>query len=243
MLHLAGMLPDDQERLGVQRANLQMQRELLWFKEVEKIVRPYQRSEKNNEGMTPKEVFVATHKNLVKGGESAVRETASSCMLVSTIIASVTFAAVLTVPGASNEIKHTPFLRKEQWTLFFILSNAVALFTSATSIVSSLSVLTSSYKEKEFEKSLHLRLMFGLTTLFLSITAMLLAFIAAMFLIFDYKKLAWLPYLIVSLPSGPLFLFLGLHFGLWADLIRSYFWSSFLFRPSKHRIFESLSEI
>ncbi|KAG6627890.1 hypothetical protein CIPAW_15G161200 [Carya illinoinensis] len=32
MLHLAGMLPDDQERLGVQRANLQMQRELLWFK-------------------------------------------------------------------------------------------------------------------------------------------------------------------------------------------------------------------
>lgn len=204
---------------------------------MKKIVRPYQRSEKNKEGMTPKDVFNATHKDLVKEAERTVRETARSCMLVSTLIATVTFAAALTVPGASNK-NTTPLLSKEQWTSFFILSNAVALFTSASSIISSLSVLTSSYAQKEFVKSLHVRLMFGLTTLFLSITAMLLTFIAVMFLIFDYKKLAWLPYLIVILGSGPLFLFLGLHLGLFTDLIRAYYWSSYLFRPSKHRIFE-----
>ncbi|KAF5469378.1 hypothetical protein F2P56_013458 [Juglans regia] len=240
MLHLAGMLPNhDQERLGAPRANLQMQRELLWFKEVGKIVRPYQKFGKNKAGKTPREVFIATHKELLKEGERAIKGTASSCMLVATLIAAVVFNAALTVPGASNnEIPlSTPLFHKQQWSVIFILSNAVALFTSTSSVVLSLSVLTSSYAEMEFEKSLHVRLMFGLTSLFVSITAMLLVFIAAIFLIFDYQ-LAWLPYLVVSLSCGPVALFLWLHFDLWADLIRSCYWSKFLFQPSEHRIFE-----
>ncbi|XP_042962677.1 uncharacterized protein LOC122296947 [Carya illinoinensis] len=197
MRRLAGMLPNhDQERLGAPRANLQMQRELLWFKVVGKIARPYQKFAKNKAGKTPREVFIATHKELLKGGERAIKGTASSCMLVATLIAAVVFNAALTVPGASN--------------------NEIPL-------------------KMEFEKSLHVRLMFGLTSV--SITAMLLVFIAAMFLIFDFK-LEWLPYLVVSLACGPVALFLGLHFDLWADLICSYYWSKFLFQPSEHRIFE-----
>lgn len=74
------------------------------------------------EEKTPEDVFIATHKDLVKEGESAVRETARSCMLVSTIIAAVTFAAVLTVPGASDRTTQAPSLSKK--SLFFILSNA-----------------------------------------------------------------------------------------------------------------------
>ncbi|XP_030943519.1 ankyrin repeat-containing protein ITN1-like isoform X4 [Quercus lobata] len=236
MLHLAGMLPLA-ERLGAPRANLQMQRELLWFKEVEEIVRPFHMYMKNSEEMTPIDVFNKDHKDLLKLGEEAMKETANSCMLVATLISTVVFAAALTLPGASNKISNTPFFHKEQWFMIFILSNAVALFTSAASIVLLLSILTSSYAQSEFVYSLHARLMFGLTTLFISITTMVSAFIAAIFLIFDYK-LEWVPYVIASLARAPVILFLVLHSNLWADLIRSYYWSKFLFRPSKQRIFE-----
>ncbi|XP_030942869.1 ankyrin repeat-containing protein ITN1-like [Quercus lobata] len=222
MLHLAGMLPAT-ERLGALRANLQMQREILWFKEVEKISRPSHLNMRNGKGMTPREVFNAEHKELLKVGEKAMKETANSCMLVATLISTVVFAAALCVPGASNQL-NTPFLTKEEWFMIFVLSNALSLFTSTASIV--LSILTSSYAESEFVKSLHARLMFGLTTLFISITTMVLAFIAAIFLIFDYN-LTGVPYAIVLL-----------HFNLWADLIRSYYWSKFLFQPSKYKIFE-----
>ncbi|XP_050261975.1 ankyrin repeat-containing protein ITN1-like isoform X2 [Quercus robur] len=235
MLHLAGMLPLA-ERLGAPRANLQMQRELLWFKEVEKIVRPFHMYMKNSEGMTPIEVFNKDHKELLKVGEEAMKETANSCMLVATLISTVVFAAALTVPGASNKILNTPFFGKEEWFMIFILSNAISLFASAASIVLLLSILTSRYAQNDFMYSLHARLMFGLTTLFISITTMVMAFIAAIFLIFDYK-MEWVPYVIASLACAPVVLFLVLHSNLWADLIHSYYWSKFLFRPSKYRIF------
>ncbi|KAM3742102.1 hypothetical protein ACB098_07G045500 [Castanea mollissima] len=235
MLHLAGMLPQV-ERLGAPRANLRMQRELLWFKEVKKIVRPFHKNMQNYKGMTPEEVFDKEHKDLLKVGEEAMRETANSCMLVATLISTVVFAAALIVPGASNNISNTPFFNKDQLFKIFILSNAVALFTSAASIVFSLSILTSSYAQSEFVNSLHARLMSGLITLFISITTMVLAFIAAIFLIFDYEG-EWVQYVIAVLACCPVILFLKLHYNLLADLIRSICWSWFLFRRSKHQIF------
>jgi hypothetical protein len=191
---------------------------------------------KNSEGKTPREIFIETHERLLKGGKEDMKETSNSCMLVATLISTVVFAAALTVPGASNNITNTSFFSKEHWFMIFILSNAVSLFTSAASIVLLLSLLTSSYAESEFVTSLHARLMFGLTTLFFAITTMVLAFIAAIFLIFDYKAV-WVPYLLASLASAPVILFLVLHFNLWADLIRSYYWSKFLFQRSKYKIF------
>ena len=62
---------------------------------------------KNSEGMTPIEVFNKDHKELLKVGEEAMKETANSCMLVATLISTVVFAAALTVPGASNNILNT----------------------------------------------------------------------------------------------------------------------------------------
>jgi hypothetical protein len=203
---------------------------------VKKIVRPSDRNKKNSKGETPREIFNKTHKDLLKVGKQAMKETSNSCMLVATLISTVVFAAALTVPGSSNKITHTPLFNKDQWFAIFILSNAISLFTSAASIILLLSLLTSSYEENEFVTSLHARLMFGLTTLFFAITTMVLAFISAIFLIFDYE-LIWVPYLLASLASAPVILFLGLHFNLWADLIRSYYWSMFLFQPSKYKIF------
>ncbi|KAG4949281.1 hypothetical protein JHK86_042520 [Glycine max] len=62
-----------------------MQRELLWFKEVEKIIQPLFKEIKDSEGRTPQMLFTEEHKGLAKG-EKWLKNTASSCMLVATLL-------------------------------------------------------------------------------------------------------------------------------------------------------------
>ncbi|CAI9773347.1 unnamed protein product [Fraxinus pennsylvanica] len=81
ILHLAGKLTPPSRLNIVSGAALQMQRELLWFKEVEKIV-PYSvLNVKNRDDQTPRELFSKEHKKLRKDGEEWMKETATSCMV------------------------------------------------------------------------------------------------------------------------------------------------------------------
>ena len=67
---------------------------------------------KNHKGMTPREVFNAEDKELLKVGGGAMEDTTNSFMLVATLISTVVFAAALTVPGATNKIANTLFSAK-----------------------------------------------------------------------------------------------------------------------------------
>ncbi|KAF2310009.1 hypothetical protein GH714_006166 [Hevea brasiliensis] len=101
MLHLAGKMPQEESRVNVvPGAALQLQRELQWFEVVKKVVRPGQIAAKNVEGKTPRDVFLKEHKELREAAEKWMINTANSCMLVATLIATVVFAAAFTVPGA-----------------------------------------------------------------------------------------------------------------------------------------------
>ena len=157
-----------------------------------------------------------------------MKSTATSCMLVATLIATVVFAAVITVPGGENNNTGVPIFLREKWFLIFVISDAMALFSSSASIIMFLSILTSRYAENDFLISLPTRLMFGISTLFISIATMVLAYTGAIFLIHDHNYV-WVPILIVFLAWQ--------HFHLWADTIRSTYWSRFLFRPFKHRLY------
>ncbi|KAL7212964.1 hypothetical protein ACSBR2_015626 [Camellia fascicularis] len=55
-----------------------------------------------------------------------------------------------------------------------------------------LSILTSRYAENDFVESLPFKLMIGLTTLFISITTMMVAFGATFFIVFD-RYMVWVP--------------------------------------------------
>ncbi|XP_059436350.1 uncharacterized protein LOC132169313 [Corylus avellana] len=76
MLHLAGKLAPLNQLNIVSGAALQMQRELLWFKEIEKIVPQSYVNRKNSKGNTPKEIFRKEHKDLQKDGEKWMKDTA-----------------------------------------------------------------------------------------------------------------------------------------------------------------------
>ncbi|XP_027329359.1 ankyrin repeat-containing protein ITN1-like [Abrus precatorius] len=132
ILHLAAHQQD--EASSSLRPNIQMQRELVWFKEVEKRVPHELRTMRNNNGKTPNDIFYDNHKKLSKEVKDAAKGIADSGMLVTTLIATVAFAAALTVPGDKTNA----------WFIVFILTNAVALFSSSASIISFLSIFTTS---------------------------------------------------------------------------------------------------
>ncbi|XP_050140264.1 ankyrin repeat-containing protein At5g02620-like isoform X2 [Malus sylvestris] len=235
ILHLAAELaPQDQLNL-VSGAALQMQRELVWFEEVEKIVQTHFIDMKNRQGKTPRELFTSEHEDLLRKGESWMKDTANSCMLVSTLIATVVFSAAFSIPGGIDDNKGTPNLIKEAAFLIFAIFDGVALFSSSTAILMFLYILTSRYAENDFLKSLPLKLMVGLASLFVSITSMMVTFSTTFYLSCHYG-LRWVPDLIFIFAFVPVALFAFLQFPLLFDMFFSTYCSSLLFQPRRDMI-------
>jgi hypothetical protein len=191
---------------------------------------------KNDKRLTPTELFKNEHAKLQDEGEKWTKQTANNCILVATLVATVVFAAAFTVPGGNDQTTGKPILLKSNWFTIFFISDAIALVFSSTSILIFLSILTSRYKEEDIFKSIPLRLLFGLAALFVSIAGMVIAFSATCFLVY-YSKAAWAPIVIIVLATIPLTLFVLAHFQLWVDTIHSTYWSRFIFRSHKRKIF------
>lgn len=121
---------------------------------------------RDSNGRTPRMLFMEEHAKLVKEGEKWMKNTASSSMLVATLITTVMFAAIFTVPGGSDNEKGTPIFLEATSFVIFAVSDALALFSSVTSILMFLSILTSRYAEEDFSRLLPQRLIVGLATLF-----------------------------------------------------------------------------
>ncbi|KAL1200401.1 Ankyrin repeat-containing protein ITN1 [Cardamine amara subsp. amara] len=235
LLHLVAHLAPPNRLQVVSGAALQMQREILWFKAVEKIVPRSYIKAINIDGEVAHDLFTKEHNKLRKEGERWMKETATSCMLVATLIATVVFASAFTVPGGSEEATGFPKFRKKFWFDMFILSNSVALFSSIISVVIFLSILTSRYAEDDFRTKLPSKLMFGLLALFVSIISMVLAFTATMILI-RYEEPKYSLLLIVCLASLTALSFVTLHIHLWFDTLRSCLFK-FLFQRRKSGMF------
>ncbi|CAL5365327.1 unnamed protein product [Camellia sinensis] len=221
-LHLAALLGPRQQlsiRVSAAGAALQMQRELQWFKEVEKLVQPRDKEVRNTNGMTPAEVFTDTHQELVKEGERWMKDTATSCTIVAALIVTVVFAAAITVPGGNNNDGH-PYFSKHKAFLIFGIFDALALFSSITSVLMFLSILTARYAEEDFLYALPKRLIIGLVMLFVSILSMMIAFGATLYLMFGDNKV-WILAPVVGFSCIPVTLFAVLQFPLLVVMIKS----------------------
>ncbi|XP_028792354.1 uncharacterized protein LOC114748164 [Neltuma alba] len=102
MLHVAARLVPSNRQLH-RGAALQMQSEMQWFKEVERLVPPGLRVSQNRRGQQPEDIFKETHKDLRDAGEKWMKDTASSCSIVGALIVTVMFAAAFTVPGGYDQ--------------------------------------------------------------------------------------------------------------------------------------------
>ena len=78
----------------------------------------------NYEGrLTPWDLFTEKHKDLRADGEKWMKGTVNFYIVVATLISAVVFAAVITVPGGSNQDNGTPILLKSIWFRVFFISN------------------------------------------------------------------------------------------------------------------------
>ncbi|CAH1437141.1 unnamed protein product [Lactuca virosa] len=163
MLHLVGKTAKKRRLEDVSGVAFQMQRELLWFKEVEEMIPPSYRERRNKDGLTPHELFTKEHKDLVKQGEDWMKDTASQCMVVAALIATIVFAAAFTVPGGYNQDDGIPIFFENVAFIIFVVADAISLFSSSASILMFLSILTSRYAERDFLESLPKKLMSSYT--------------------------------------------------------------------------------
>ncbi|KAF5441852.1 hypothetical protein F2P56_010644 [Juglans regia] len=99
ILHMAGMLEHSTRVNQIPGAALQMQRELQWFKEVERIVHPKDKETTNKDGLTPRQLFTEKHENMMEKGEKWMKDTARSCTVVGALIVTIMFAVAFTIPG------------------------------------------------------------------------------------------------------------------------------------------------
>ncbi|XP_058213515.1 uncharacterized protein LOC131325333 [Rhododendron vialii] len=236
ILHIAGQLAPLYKLNLVSGAALQMQRELQWFKEVEKFVRPNYIERPNINNETPAMVFTREHEKLVVAGGEWMKNTANSCTIAAALIATVVFAAILTVPGGNDDSDGHPIFSKEIAFTVFIISDALSLFTSTTSLLLFLSILTTRYAEGDFLHVLPKRLIIGLVTLFLSITTMMVAFSSTLYLVIGHKN-AWLLYPVGALACLPITSFVLLQFPLLVDLISSTYGPGIFGKQSDRQFF------
>ncbi|CAL8118538.1 unnamed protein product [Prunus armeniaca] len=232
-LHMTGMLSPLAKLDNISGAALQMQRELQWFKEVETIVLPRTKDSTNNDGMTPCKLFTKNHKELVKEGERWMKGTASSCTVVGALIITIMFAAAFTIPGGNNGETGFPIFLHKKLFMAFIVSDAISLFSSTTSVLMFLGILTSRYAEDDFLKSLPTKMIIGLSTLFFSIAAMMVAFSSALFIMVHEQS--WIVIPMIFLASIPVTLFIWMQFPLLVEMYISTYGGGIFDRKVKSR--------
>ncbi|KAK3438711.1 hypothetical protein EUGRSUZ_C03494 [Eucalyptus grandis] len=221
MAAVASYDPKFDSEINVAGAAFKLQRELQWYKAVEKWVAPIARAGKKD-NKTYWNKFGENHKGLLVNGEKWMKDTANSCMLISTLIATILFAAAFTVPGGNDNNSGVPLLLGEDSLLIFAISDALGLFSSVTAILLFLAILTSRYEVQDFLHSLPKKIIMGLSLLFLSLAFMLVAFAATLTMVLD-KRLEWVLIPITLLASIPVALFAILQLPLLHQMVKSTF--------------------
>ncbi|KAJ0778888.1 putative PGG domain-containing protein [Helianthus annuus] len=96
-------------------------------------------------------------------------KTADSYMITAALIITIVFVAAITIPGGNNgDTEKAIYLTRPSFIVF-----AISLFTSTTSLLSFLSILTARYCDEDFLYKLPKRLIDGLVMLFLYVTSLM----------------------------------------------------------------------
>ncbi|KAJ6392037.1 hypothetical protein OIU77_025905 [Salix suchowensis] len=219
-MHHAATMIKDYKPWRIPGAALQMQWEIKWYKFVKNSIRQNFFPLFNHRSETPKEMFSKSHQDLVKSGGEWLTSTSQSCSVVAALIATVAFATSSTVPGGNEEKTGTPILENQIAFKVFAITSLIALCFSITSVIMFLAILTSRYEAKDFGNDLPIKVLLGLTSLFVSIAAILVCFCAGHFFVLsDELKFAAFP--LYGVACLPVSFFAIAQLPLYIDLIKA----------------------
>ncbi|XP_073005928.1 uncharacterized protein [Typha latifolia] len=219
-LHLTAML-SQKLPWSIPGVALQMQWEIKWYKYVMQSVGCVVSQTYNNKGQMAQEIFIESHKELVKDAVESISKTSQSFSVVAVLVASVAYASSATVPGGTDQTSGRPILFGEFPFQIFTVSVLVAFCFSVASLLMFLSIV-SSPKPEDFERNLPVKLIVALTTLFIAIAAMLISFCAGNFLGID-KELKYVVFAIYTVTIFLVYLFAISLFPLYAYLYNATF--------------------
>ncbi|GKV47802.1 hypothetical protein SLEP1_g54664 [Rubroshorea leprosula] len=233
ILHVAAQLAPHSQLDHISGAALRLQNELHWFKSVEGIVPWFYNTQKNKDGETPTQVLHREHKDLLKEAEGWMKKVAESCTVVGALVITIMFAAVFTVPGGNDQSTGRPiFLSTSSNTtavtpfMVFIVSDSISLFAASSSVLMFMGILTSRYACEDFHMSLPIKLIIGLSSLFISIVALMVAFCATLHMMLRHREekvISMIEISMISLATIPVTLFILLQSPLLVEIYTSTF--------------------
>ncbi|XP_031259595.1 ankyrin repeat-containing protein NPR4-like [Pistacia vera] len=178
--------------------------EMGWFKKVKRILP----SVVAEEGKTARTIFTEHHEELRNKADKWTKNIANACIMASTLIATVVFAALFTVPGGTNEETKTPHFVRRASFIVFVISDTIALLLSSFSLIMFTAVISSRCEHADLSRPVFEDLNWGLNLLLVSLEAMMLAFVATMFIVFKDRFL-WMPILLTVMAIFAIFMYVG----------------------------------
>ena len=187
---------------------------------VEKIVPPASKRMRNKDGLTPKELFYQTHKELHKESLSELQGKANTLLVVATLVISLGITGGMTVPIENIDGTKTPFFGRKIWYTFFFLSIAFGSCLCVSSMFFYASVILPASWAKPKEECVRMqqtKLVFGNVTLFGSLAIMFTAVISGSVLVFEFLS-SWILYFICGLGLTILLVHLTLDYNRWIGI-------------------------
>lgn len=184
--------------LGV--ANL-MAWDIFWFQRIRHDCSPHLLHIRNNDGSTAEDLLLKDYKHKREAAEKAVKEMNQGLMVVAALIATVSFAAVFTLPGGFDQVKGTPLLFNGKGHVhdlnLFLSYVGLTFFASLIALGTLLSTQLSRFHLEDLYFALPLKYSIAISCLFLSSCSIFTTFLQALVLE-DYMP----PYYFTSLIIG-----------------------------------------
>lgn len=179
-------------------------------------------SQVNDDGVTAEQLFIKNNAQLHIDAKEWMKSTAGNCSGFAVPIATVAFASSFTSPGGSKPDTGRPVMEDNYFFIVFSLANGLSLTFSLTSIIVFLSILTSSFRLKEFQNSLHNKLLLGVTLLILSVSMMMIAFAATLILTISSEQGHWKNIMLYMISFFPVTVFVCSYIHLYKLLIEAF---------------------
>ncbi|XP_019073655.1 uncharacterized protein LOC109122031 [Vitis vinifera] len=239
-LHLAGKLPGYRHFQHIPTSMLHMQWEVKWYQYVQNSLLPDFVVKNNRTGNSPDKIFQAEHRELEDESKQWLNSTSNSCSFIAALIATVAFASTASVPGGLQWLNSTSnscsFIAaliatvafassagvKQDTGSIFGIAPLVALFCSVISLLIFCAIFISKDEDKDFTTNLPRKFLFGLTSLFISIAAMLTCFCSGNFLMLK-GQLKFAAILLYALTGVVMAYFVLKHFPLFIGLLKATF--------------------
>ncbi|KAK7280605.1 hypothetical protein RJT34_25670 [Clitoria ternatea] len=205
VLHLVGKLGAE-ARFAAPIHHVLIRSEEQWFKDVEKVVPAAFRTMKNNDGLTPNELFYVEHKDHSEKALSAMNEMANNFLVVGTLIVTLGITAALTI-RTNNVTGPTPMFKENTWYIIFTLSVAFGVSLCVLSMIFFTSVLaTWKLSSHGFISSRLARMWTGCLLLYASVGVLgVFALISGVVLVFTFFP-RWVFIVIAALIGIPFIL-------------------------------------